>query len=184
MGPVRENLSWHGFEPNALLLNDGKGGWREAGFLLGAGSQRDGRSVVTADFDADGRPDLLVTERRWEFKTGLDVPHVRLMANRLQPAGGWVGVHLLGAAGRPVVGAVVTARAGGKIWRHWVVTGDSWAAQHPFTAHFGLGEVAALDTLEVRWSDGSFTRLQKPAAGKYHPLNASHAKLDKSSEER
>ena len=184
MGPVRANLSWHGFQPNALLLNDGQGGWREAGFLLGAGSQRDGRSVVAADFDADGRPDLLVTERHWEFKTGMNLPRVRLLANRLEPEGGWIGVHLRGAPGRSPVGAVVTARAGKKIWRHWVVTGDSWRAQHPFTAHFGLGDMAVVDSLEVRWPDGRVTRLSKPPAGKYHILSASKAGLDKPGEGR
>jgi hypothetical protein len=184
MGPVRANLSWHGFEPNALLLNDGAGGWREAGFLLGAGSQRDGRSVVAADFDADGRPDLLVTERHWDFKTGLELPHVRLLANRMEPEGGWIGAHLRGAPGRSVVGAVVTARVGKKVWRHWVVTGDSWRAQHPFTAHFGLGNVTVVDSLEVRWPDGRVTRLTKPPAGKYHILSAREAKLDSPSEGR
>ena len=184
MGPVRASLSWHGFQPNALLLNDGKGGWREAGFLLGAGSQRDGRSVVAADFDADGRPDLLVTDRQWEFKTGMNLPRVRLLANHLEPEGGWIGVHLWGAPGRSAVGAVVTARAGKKIWRHWVVTGDSWEAQHPFTAHFGLGDVTAVDSLEVRWPDGRVTRLANPPAGKYHMLSASKAGLDKPGEGR
>ena len=184
LGPVRESLSWHGFEPNILLLNDGKEGWREAGFLLGAGSQRDGRSVVAADFDADGRPDLLVTERQWEFKTGLDVPRVRLLANRLEPEGGWIGAHLRGAPGRSAVGAVVTARAGKKVWRHWVVTGDSWRAQHPFTAHFGLGNVTSVDSLEVRWPDGRVTRLANPLAGKYHILSATEAKLDSPGEGR
>ncbi|MDE2713394.1 MAG: FG-GAP-like repeat-containing protein [Verrucomicrobiota bacterium] len=181
MGPVRESLSWHGFQPNALLLNDGQGGWREAGFLLGAGSQRDGRSVVTADFDADGRPDILITERHWDFKTGLALPHVRLLANHLEPEGGWIGAHLRGAPGRSPIGAMVTARAGKRVWRHWVLTGDSLAAQHPFTAHFGFGKIEAVDSLEVRWPDGRVTRLAKPLAGKYHILSAAQAKLEKAS---
>ncbi len=184
MGPVRDNLSWHGFQPNVLLLNDGPAGWRDAGFLLGAGSQRDGRSVVAADFDADGRPDLLVTDHQWDFKTGLILPQVRLLANRLEPEGGWIGAHLRGAPGRSPVGAVVTARAGKQVWRHWVVTGDSWAAQHPFTAHFGLAGISAVDSLEVLWPDGRVTRLSKPAAGKYHLLSAAQAKLDKTVKDR
>jgi hypothetical protein len=83
-----------------------------------------------------------------------------------------------------VVGAVVTARVGKKVWRHWVVTGDSWRAQHPFTAHFGLGNVTVVDSLEVRWPDGRVTRLTKPPAGKYHILSAREAKLDSPSEGR
>ena len=181
MGPVRESLSWHGFQPNALLLNDGPGGWREVGFLLGVGSQRDGRSVVTADFDADGRPDILISERHWDFKTGLTLPHVRLLANRLEPEGGWIGAHLQGAPGRSPVGAVVTVRAGKRVWRHWVLTGDSLAAQHPFTAHFGFGNMEVVDSLEVLWPDGRVTRLTKPPTGKYHILLASQAKLEKAS---
>ena len=67
---------------------------------------------------------------------------------------------------------------------HWVVTGDSWEAQHPFTAHFGLGDVTAVDSLEVRWPDGRVTRLANPPAGKYHILSASKAGLDKPGEGR
>jgi hypothetical protein len=83
--------------------------------------------------------------------------------------------------GRSPVGAVVTVRARKNIWRHWVVTGDSWRAQHPFTAHFGLGNVTAVGLLEVRWPDGRVTRLAKPLAGKYHILSAAQAKLEKAS---
>ena len=89
-----------------------------------------------------------------------------------------------GAPGRSAVGAVVTARAGKKVWRHWVVTGDSWRAQHPFTAHFGLGNVTSVDSLEVRWPDGRVTRLANPLAGKYHILSATEAKLDSPGEGR
>jgi len=106
------------------------------------------------------------------------------LANRLEPEGGWIGAHLRGAPGRSAVGAVVTARAGKHIWRHWVVTGDSWRAQHPFTAHFGLGNVTSVDSLEAHWPDGRVTRLANPLAGKYHILSATEAKLDSPGEGR
>jgi hypothetical protein len=61
------------------------------------------------------------------------------------------------------------------------LTGDSLAAQHPFTAHFGFGKIEAVDSLEVRWPDGRVTRLTKPPMGKYHILSAAQAKLEKAS---
>jgi hypothetical protein len=55
---------------------------------------------------------------------------------------------------------------------------------HPFTVHFGLGNVTSVDSLEVRWPDGRVTRLADPPAGKYHMLSASKAGLDKPGEGR
>ncbi len=56
--------SWNGFEHNVFYLNLPGEGFVNVAFLLGVSHEFDSRGVVGADFDADGRPDLLVTEVR------------------------------------------------------------------------------------------------------------------------
>jgi hypothetical protein len=63
---------------------------------------------------------------------------------------------------------VVTVYADQKIRRQWLLSGDSYSAQHPSTLHFGLGAVKAVDSIEVRWPDGRKTLIEKPALNRYH----------------
>ncbi len=54
-----DNLS--AYERNRLFLNKGDGeSFLDASFASGADIDSDSRTVVAADFDRDGRPDLLV----------------------------------------------------------------------------------------------------------------------------
>ena len=50
------------------------------------------------------------------------------------------------------------------------VTGDSFTAQHPSTAHFGLGGNDLVEKIEVLWPNGKKITLNQPAIGKYHQL--------------
>jgi hypothetical protein len=51
-----------------------------------------------------------------------------------------------------------------------VVNGDSHRCQHSGRLHFGLGEVAAVEEVAVRWPDGRQTVLHGPALDRYHAL--------------
>ena len=53
------NLS--AFEPNRTFINLGDLRFYDASFASGADIDSDSRSVVAADFDRDGAPDLLVS---------------------------------------------------------------------------------------------------------------------------
>ena len=52
--------SYGGYEKNRLL-NDGKGHFDEIGYLAGVGLEVDCRNLVSADLDADGLMDLVLT---------------------------------------------------------------------------------------------------------------------------
>lgn len=51
-----------------------------------------------------------------------------------------------------------------------IVTGDSFRVQHSFQKHFGLGDVAQVDTIEVKWLDGTVHELQDPDVDRYHRI--------------
>ena len=64
-------------------------------------------------------------------------------------------IQLVGAGNRDAIGARLRLDAGGAVqWRE-IDGGREFLSVSQRIAHFGLGEVNAIDTLEVIWPDGS-----------------------------
>lgn len=166
----RGEVSWNGYEHNALLMNLGGKGFVDVAFLLGVAFEFDSRAVVSDDFDGDGRMDLAVVENLVP-RLGVVLQKLHVLANRLEvPAArrNWIGVRLVGAAGVSPLGASVTLRTPRGKQPARIVSGDSQNAQHAARVHFGLGTSPEVTAIEVRWPSGKVTKLDRPAAGKYH----------------
>ena len=160
------NYSWNGFEHNHLFLNKQNSGFHNVAFLLGTAFEFDARAVVTADIDVDGRKDLLVVQYDSQAKQ----QRLFVMKNQIPAKGNWVGLNITDFAGQPANGATVQLFAGKRRDIVQLVTGDSFTAQHPSTAHFGLGENGSVDKLVIRWPSGITKTLDQPATGKYHTV--------------
>ena len=124
--------------------------------------------MVSADLNLDGRPDLLVVERARDEERKAYVNRVHLLGNHLKTNHSWVGVHLPAEAA--TVGALIEVRAGVRRQMLPVVTGDSYNSQHPFTVHFGLGNVSAIDEILVQRVNGEVSRLKNPAINQFHSV--------------
>jgi enediyne biosynthesis protein E4 len=164
------DISWNGYEHNALLMNLGGKGFVDVAFLLGFAFEFDARSVLSDDFDGDGRMDLAVVENRMPQR-GLTRQTLHLLANRFDPPGAkrhWIGVRLQGAAGVSPIGAAVTLTSAKGTQPARVVTGDSLNCQHAPLVHFGLGEAADVTAIEIRWPNGMVTKLERPQVDRYH----------------
>ena len=139
-------------EPDALMLNEGGQFTR----LPDAGVEGTGWSmgVGVLDFDRDGCLDVVVSNRN---EGGL-----RVLRNRCRWGNHWLQVELVGAGGnRDAVGAVVTAQVGGLSLREEVQLGSTSAHSTRWKPlHFGLGERDIVDSLEIRWPDGSTQSIQ------------------------
>ena len=164
--------SWNGFEHNVLYLNEGEGRYTNISFLMGLSYEADCRSVVSADLDLDGRPDLLVVEKEPGDDRTRD-GQIRLVRNNMATENDWIGVHLQVSAGKPLWGALVTVKQAGYSQSLPIVTGDSWKAQHSTSIHFGLGKYGPVKEITVRWPNGVLTKLNSPSANSYHIIEES-----------
>ena len=106
----------------------------------------------------DGAPALLVTAAAGP---------ARLYKNSARPRGHWLVVRAVvpcppygkdGKAVRDAHGAVVTVRAGARTWVRLASPAQSYLCSCDPRPHFGLGDVAAVDAIDVTWPDGSAER--------------------------
>ena len=150
------DASLNGYERNALYRGNGRGDFEDVGHLVGANRIEDSRAVAVADFDHDGRLDILVQT--------FNKPAVLLMGR------GEVGNHLqvsLRARGAnpDAIGAVLTAQVGERRLVRHVAVGSGFLSTSSLVQHFGLGEAERVDRLEVRWPDGEVQVLRDLQAG-------------------
>lgn len=163
-------ISWNGFEHNVLLMNLGGADFVNVGFLMGIGFEFDARGVVSEDLDADGRPDLLVVQSRAGGSEPAEYT-LHVTRNRMPGDDHWIGVRLYESAEGPSpIGAQVIVHTDRGPQIHRVVTGDSFSSQHSTFAHFGLGAEMRVESVEVRWLDGTRTVVPAPEIDRYHTI--------------
>ena len=81
----------------------------------------------------------------------------------------WIGFRLRETTpGFSPIGTKITLKHAGQAQVRQIVTGDSYLAQHANTVHFGLGEAAQVDEVELRWPNGQITVIKNPEVDRYH----------------
>ena len=143
--------------PAQLLLGSAGGKLTEVSNRAGSPWQvpRVGRGLARGDLDNDGRVDLLLLAQ--------DVP-LAYFHNRTR-GGHSLTVALQGtASNRDAVGARVTVHAGGRRQVAWRYGGGSYQSASDPRLHFGLGEAARVESIEVKWPSGRVDRYGPLAA--------------------
>ena len=135
--------SWHGYERNRYLRNNGDGTFLEMGRAAGTDLLMNSRGIALADFWNRGVIDIAVaasTDRH------------ALLKNRLAGARHWLAVELVGTeSNRDAVGARVYATTGGGRQMREVALGDGYGSQNSLRQYFGLGDHTSVDELVVKW---------------------------------
>jgi len=105
-----------------------------------------GRTLVMLDWNRDGRIDLLANH--------LDSP-VALLQNS-SPAMNWVQFELVGVSSeRDAIGAEIQVTVGDQVWTNWQIGGDGYMCTNEPIIHFGLGDAAGIDQVQVAWPSGA-----------------------------
>jgi hypothetical protein len=134
--------------PRVLFRNLGGGRFEE--LLDAAGpaiaEAHASRGVAFGDFDNDGDLDILIMN--------INEPP-SLLRNDVSGPAHWLKVKLVGTrSNRSAIGAVVTARYGGRRQAQAVMASSGYLSCGDRRLHFGLGEVSTVD-LEVIWPSGT-----------------------------
>jgi enediyne biosynthesis protein E4 len=142
---VGEN-SWNGYEHKCLFANVGNGQFIDVARPTGSDSVKDGRGVAVADFNRDGRLDLVMNSNN-------ETPVLYL--NNLRKSGNSIELKLIGTrSNHDAIGASVRLTAGGKTMTRQVEAGSGYASQMMLPVHFGLGKAEQVDAIEIRWPSG------------------------------
>ncbi len=142
-------------DPNNLLMQRRDGTFQEAAASAGVADVARSRGAALADFDGDGRLDLVVVNRR---------APMTIYRNVTAGVGHWLAVDLVqNNANRDAVGARITVRTGAGLQSVQRVVGGGHAGGQLLAHHFGLGAARTAE-VTVTWPDGS-TQVRQASAG-------------------
>jgi hypothetical protein len=135
-----------------LLRNDGTGKFGLVPAVQGTGLAVvvPARGAAFGDLFNDGKVDVVLNN--------LDSPPT-LLRNVNPDQHHWIEFRLIGGAGKPrdAVGAAIFVTTGKITQRGDVLSGGSFASSNDPRVHFGLGDAASIDSVEIRWPGGGPT---------------------------
>ncbi|MCU1315545.1 MAG: ASPIC/UnbV [Candidatus Acidoferrum typicum] len=148
--------------PPHLFRNIGKGKFEEVTKSLGQSfaTPRVGRGAAYADFNNDGRLDLLLSSNGGP---------VYLFRNEAQGSAAWnksLRIKLTGTkSNRDGIGTTVRLTSGGETQTQMLRSGSSYLSASELVLTFGLAHNDKAETIEIRWPSGQIDRLSNVNAG-------------------
>jgi hypothetical protein len=157
-------------EPGQLFANAGSGSFREISAANPAlcGEAMVGRGLACGDIDNDGAPDLLLIGIAGPARLlrNLTAGSVNgnvtndskvINASGLRSHRHWLGLRAVDPAlgNRDAYGAELVVQAGSQRWWRLVQPAHSYASSNDPRAHIGLGSNTMVNSIQVRWPDGS-----------------------------
>jgi len=145
-------------QPKILYRNLGNGRFDDVSAEAGPAilAENLGRGCAFGDFDNDGDVDVLVNN--------LDGPPT-LLRNDGGSRNASILIKCVGTrSNRSAIGTRVTVTCGGRRQIAEVMSGSSYYSQNDLRLHFGLGQAATADRVELAWPSGAKDALENLAA--------------------
>ena len=154
-------MSFH--QRSQVFHNLGNGKFEEISAGLNKVKTWSSRGVAFADFDNDGDMDVAVNN--------LDGQPWLLQNEQGNQAGNWILLTLEGVkSNRSAIGARVYVKIGSKMQMREIRGGSSYQSTHDFRVHFGLANAKNIDTLTIRWIDGTVQEFQNIKTNRFYHL--------------
>ena len=141
-------------EPNLLFQNDGSGVFTHISSRAGvfANQVEVSRGLAFGDTDFDGDIDLVVGNLNGMRVFRNDAPH---------PSNHWLRVRAMDG-NRDAIGAEVTVATAEAEFVRLILPGYSYLSSSQLRVHFGLGATEIIESIEVKWQDGTRERFKAP----------------------
>ncbi|MBV9406370.1 MAG: tetratricopeptide repeat protein, partial [Acidobacteriaceae bacterium] len=150
---IRAGYTWSGFERNVFYANNRDGTFSNVSAAVGLDCIEDSRAFALADFDHDGRLEVLLKNR--------NAPQLRLLKNVRESLPPSIAFRLHGVkCNRGAIGAAVTIETESGRQTRWLQAGSGFLSQHSKDLFFGLGNTIGVMTATIRWPDGTIQQLR------------------------
>jgi tetratricopeptide (TPR) repeat protein/peroxiredoxin len=144
---IRSDGTWSGFERNVFYLNTGDGTFSDVSAVLGLDCLEDSRTFALADFDRDGRLEMVLKNRNG--------PQFRFFKNVMPVLAPSLSFRLTGKkSNRDAIGARVTVTTELGTQTRFVQAGSGFLAQHSKELFFGLGTAKSSVRATIQWPSG------------------------------
>jgi tetratricopeptide (TPR) repeat protein/peroxiredoxin len=144
---IRSDGTWSGFERNVFYANNRDGTFSDVSGIVGLDFIEDSRSFALADFDHDGRVEVILKNRNSR--------QLRVLKNVMADLAPAIAFRLAGKkSNRDAIGAAVTVETEAGRQTRWLQAGSGFLAQHSKELFFGLGETKGPVNATIRWPSG------------------------------
>ena len=157
-------------EPRILYHNKGNATFEDISATSGPGitTANSSRGLAVGDLWNDGRISAVVSN--------MNAP-ASLLVNQAHYDNHWIAVQTRGVkSNRDGIGAKIRVKAGNRILVNEVRSGSSYLSNSDRRVHFGLGPVAKIDWIEIRWPSGLKELFENPSVDRILTLTEGHGK--------
>ncbi len=145
---IRADGTWSGFERNIFYANNRDGTFSDVSGVVELDFVEDCRSFALADFDHDGRLEVILKTR--------NSPQLRVLKNVMKDLHPSIAFRLSGKkSNRDAIGARVTVETRALKMTRYLEAGSGFLAQHSKELFFGLGQTTENVSATIHWPSGA-----------------------------
>jgi len=151
---IRSDATWSGYERNVFHANNRDGTFSDVSGAVDLDFIEDGRSFALADFDHDGRLEVVLK--------GRNAPSLRLLKNVLPELPPSIAFRLQGGvkSNPDAIGAAVTIETNAGRQTRRLQAGSGFLSQHSKELVFGLGTARGPISASIIWPSGAVQQLR------------------------